>query len=147
MVLKEFSSNCRNFLAGRSGGCEPVRLSTILRDLGLSDTESTHSLGMEATEYDDVAWAPPAELAPPPPPNPPPSIKVVVSQPQKHGDGSTAFISYLVSTRTAIESYTAPEMSCRRRFQDFVWLHRAVNEEFPAVVLPPLPGKHRMRGY
>ncbi|KAJ3299302.1 intercellular trafficking and secretion [Borealophlyctis nickersoniae] len=46
--------------------------------------------------------------------------------------------------QTILETFAAPEVSARRRYQDFVWLHRTLSEEYPACILPPLPGKHRM---
>ncbi|KAJ3056199.1 intercellular trafficking and secretion [Rhizophlyctis rosea] len=71
-------------------------------------------------------------------------MRVSVTDPEKHGEGSSAFMTYLVITKTVIETYSAPEVSTRRRFQDFVWLHRTLSEEYPACIIPPLPGKHRM---
>ncbi|KND04159.1 hypothetical protein, variant [Spizellomyces punctatus DAOM BR117] len=72
------------------------------------------------------------------------ALKITVTDPQKHGEGSGAFVTYAVNTRTILDTYPRPEMSTRRRFQDFVWLHRSLGEEYPACIVPPLPGKHRM---
>ncbi|KAI8852825.1 hypothetical protein BC829DRAFT_383893 [Chytridium lagenaria] len=72
------------------------------------------------------------------------AVKVAVKEPQKHGEGSGSYVNYLVSTKTTIAEYAAPEIAVRRRFQDFVWLHRALSDEHPSCILPPLPGKHRM---
>ncbi|KAJ1560694.1 intercellular trafficking and secretion [Cladochytrium tenue] len=71
-------------------------------------------------------------------------LAVTVSDPQKHGDGGNAFVNYLVSSKTTLPSYSGSEFAVRRRFQDFVALHRALAEEAPTCVLPPLPDKHRM---
>ncbi|KAJ3059315.1 intercellular trafficking and secretion, partial [Quaeritorhiza haematococci] len=71
-------------------------------------------------------------------------LKISVTDPQKHGEGSGAYVTYLVSSNALLENYTSSSLSVRRRFQDFVWLHRTTSEEFPACILPPLPGKHRM---
>ncbi|KAI8810240.1 hypothetical protein BJ742DRAFT_801127 [Cladochytrium replicatum] len=71
-------------------------------------------------------------------------INIVVGEPQKHGEGASAYVSYQVSTKTILESFRNPEMSVRRRFQDFDWLHQQLTEELPDAILPPLPDKHRM---
>ncbi|KAI8896670.1 hypothetical protein BC833DRAFT_527970 [Globomyces pollinis-pini] len=62
------------------------------------------------------------------------STQVTVSEPLKHGEGSNAFVSYLVTSTKQV----------RRRFQDFVTLHRWFCETHPQCIIPPLPGKHRM---
>ncbi|KAJ3415707.1 intercellular trafficking and secretion [Chytridiales sp. JEL 0842] len=72
------------------------------------------------------------------------TLNVTVSEPQKHGEGSGAFVNYLISTKTNISIYANTEMSIRRRFHDFVWLQKSLMEEHPSCILPPLPGKHRM---
>ncbi|KAL2919983.1 intercellular trafficking and secretion [Polyrhizophydium stewartii] len=74
----------------------------------------------------------------------PRALSVVVSDPQKHGEGSSAFVSYLIRTRTTIDSFKSPEPAVRRRFQDFVTLHKLLADAHAACILPPLPGKHRM---
>ncbi|TPX59776.1 hypothetical protein PhCBS80983_g02221 [Powellomyces hirtus] len=72
------------------------------------------------------------------------ALKVAISDSQKHGDGSGAFVTYAVNSKTTLETFPRSTMSTRRRFQDFVWLHRTLTEEYPACIIPPLPGKHRM---
>jgi sorting nexin-4 len=62
------------------------------------------------------------------------SNQVKISDPIKHGEGSQAFVSYLVTA----------EKQVRRRFQDFVMLHRWLSEVYPQCIIPPLPSKHRM---
>ncbi|KAI9002291.1 hypothetical protein BC832DRAFT_532917 [Gaertneriomyces semiglobifer] len=72
------------------------------------------------------------------------ALRISISDPEKHGEGSSAFVSYAVTTKTLLDSFPRAEMSSRRRFQDFVWLNKTLTEDFPAVIIPPLPGKHRM---
>ncbi|KAJ9051987.1 intercellular trafficking and secretion [Entomophthora muscae] len=72
-------------------------------------------------------------------------MEILVSEHQKENENTTdAHISYLVTTKTSLPSFTAPEVSVRRRFQDFVWLFNGLTQEYPASVIPPLPEKHRM---
>ncbi len=60
--------------------------------------------------------------------------KVVVSDPLKHGEGSQAFVSYLVTSHKQV----------RRLFQDFIGLHKWLSDCYPQCIIPPLPSKHRM---
>lgn len=43
-----------------------------------------------------------------------------------------------------MKGFTAPNVSVRRRYQDFRWLYNALNRDYPERVLPPLPDKHRL---
>ncbi|KAI9318375.1 lipid binding protein [Dichotomocladium elegans] len=73
-------------------------------------------------------------------------MSIQITDPQKHPDTTQgAFISYLVTTTTTIETFASTRpRAVRRRFQDFVWLHNALTLEFPACIVPPLPEKHRL---
>ncbi|CAH7666422.1 hypothetical protein PPACK8108_LOCUS775 [Phakopsora pachyrhizi] len=51
------------------------------------------------------------------------------------------FVSYL----TNLPIYQSKSSSSRRRFQDFVFLHDHLVKDFPAVVVPPLPDKSRLK--
>ncbi|KAJ3163717.1 intercellular trafficking and secretion [Geranomyces michiganensis] len=72
------------------------------------------------------------------------ALTVTITDSQKHGEGSSAFVTYAVASKTTLDSFPRSTMSTRRRFQDFVWLHRTLTDEYPACIIPPLPGKHRM---
>ncbi|KAJ3168670.1 intercellular trafficking and secretion [Geranomyces variabilis] len=76
------------------------------------------------------------------------ALNVTITDSQKHGEGSSAFVTYAVTSKhfwkTTLDSFPRSTMSTRRRFQDFVWLHRTLTDEYPACIIPPLPGKHRM---
>ncbi|KAJ3229969.1 intercellular trafficking and secretion [Chytriomyces hyalinus] len=72
------------------------------------------------------------------------ALDISVSDPQKHGEGTSAFVNYLVTTKTSLEAFSSPVVSVRRRFQDFAWLHKALSDEYPYVILAALPGKHRL---
>ncbi|KAH7106931.1 hypothetical protein BKA62DRAFT_685544 [Auriculariales sp. MPI-PUGE-AT-0066] len=54
------------------------------------------------------------------------------------------YVSYLVTAQTNLPTFTAPNPTARRRFQDFVFLRENLAKDFPACVVPPLPDKHRM---
>ncbi|KAJ3765916.1 nexin sorting protein [Lentinula raphanica] len=64
-----------------------------------------------------------------------------VTDPQKElAETKDAYVSYL----TNLPMFSTPNPSARRRFQDFVFLREHLVKDFPACVVPPLPGKHRL---
>ena len=70
---------------------------------------------------------------------------VRIHDPEKHGEGSyDAHVTYGITTQTSLPSYAAPRCTSRRRYQDFAWLRSQLVREFQAVIVPPLPEKHRM---
>ncbi|CAG8675775.1 24264_t:CDS:10, partial [Racocetra persica] len=72
-------------------------------------------------------------------------MTITVTDPLKEFDGTKdAFISYLITTKTTLDTFTSPTVNVRRRFQDFVWLHSSLSRDFAACVVPPLPDRHRM---
>ncbi|KAF8320548.1 lipid binding protein [Cantharellus anzutake] len=72
-------------------------------------------------------------------------LDVELKDPVKELDGTKdAYISYLVCASTNLITFSSPKPSARRRFQDFVFLHENLVRDFPACVVPPLPGKHRL---
>ncbi|KXS17903.1 hypothetical protein M427DRAFT_54148 [Gonapodya prolifera JEL478] len=75
------------------------------------------------------------------------ALTVSVQDPQKHGEGTEAHTSYLVVAKSPHDILTHPTVSARRRFNEFTWLHRELAEEFPAAILPPLPGRRRLESY
>ena len=71
----------------------------------------------------------------------PPLFTFQITDPKKHGEGSTAFISYQIITTSALFPSSC---SVRRRFNEFDTLHKAMSDENPQCIMPPAPGKHRM---
>ncbi|KAI9497102.1 hypothetical protein BDB00DRAFT_868938 [Zychaea mexicana] len=73
-------------------------------------------------------------------------MNVRVEDPQKQSATMVqGYISYLVTTETSVETFSSPRpRSVRRRYQDFVWLHDALELEYPVCIVPPLPEKHRL---
>lgn len=62
-------------------------------------------------------------------------MHISVSDAQKHGDGTSPFVTFQVESGS---------FSVRRRFQDFVNLQQMLSTTHPACIVPPLPDKHRM---
>ncbi|KAJ8661579.1 hypothetical protein O0I10_002847 [Lichtheimia ornata] len=101
------------------------------------DTNSPRSYSIPTPPQNNVDENPPYHAK---------KMTIQVTDPQKHSEGPQgAYISYLVTTMTAVETFASSHpRPVRRRFQDFVWLHNALTLEFPACIVPPLPEKHRL---
>ncbi|KAL1915910.1 uncharacterized protein VTP21DRAFT_6298 [Calcarisporiella thermophila] len=70
---------------------------------------------------------------------------IAVTDPRKEQDGTKdTYVSYQITTKTTLEWFSQGTTTVRRRFQDFVTLYSLLSREFPAIVIPPLPEKHRM---
>ncbi|KAG7662724.1 SNX4 [[Candida] subhashii] len=87
------------------------------------------------------------------------SIKTSVSNPSRDLDAaSKPFISYLVTTTTdhpsvlKLSNEKKPNegekyltFSVRRRYGDFRYLYESLNNDFPTVMIPPLPSKSNFK--
>jgi len=71
-----------------------------------------------------------------------PDLAVSVANPQKVGEGMSAYFTYEVTTKTSLPQYTFGQFSVTRRFRDFDWLHTQLALKFPGAIVPPLPEKH-----
>eukprot|EP00741_Cyanophora_paradoxa_P009034 tig00001443_g8747.t1 len=70
-----------------------------------------------------------------------PDLVIVVSDPQKQGDGMQAYVTYKIQTKTTFPQFRWGEFSVHRRYKDFVWLHQNLVERHQGVLIPPLPEK------
>ncbi|KAA8900486.1 Vps5 C terminal like-domain-containing protein [Sphaerosporella brunnea] len=70
-----------------------------------------------------------------------PLFEIVVGDPHKVGDLTSAHTVYNVRTKTTSKQYRVPEFSVARRYSDFLWLYKALNNNNPGVVVPPPPEK------
>lgn len=77
-----------------------------------------------------------------------PAARISISDPQKQGEGMSAFISYKVHTEFLRPVDKLPAGSTVfnviRRFSDFVWLREAMHEAFPYLLVPALPEKQAL---
>jgi len=67
------------------------------------------------------------------------SMAISVSEPEKHGEGVKAFVSYKVTSKTTHPDFPPEEIYVRRRFNDFQWLRNQLTEQYPELLVPPLP--------
>ena len=66
-----------------------------------------------------------------------------VSNPNREAVGSReSYISYLVTTHSTLPVFSRSDFKVRRRYNDFVFLHNALQQQYPACAVPPLPDRH-----
>lgn len=70
-------------------------------------------------------------------------IEISITEPQKIGDGMSAYMAYRVTTRTNKPLFKKKEFSVTRRFSDFLGLHDKLTEKYLKVgrIIPPAPEK------
>ena len=69
---------------------------------------------------------------------------ISVSEPVKQGEGLSGYISYKINTETSWPCFNQREFSVIRRYNDFLWLHQHLCQDFPGLVVPPLPEKQNL---
>ncbi|GAB6032425.1 hypothetical protein CHUAL_011063 [Chamberlinius hualienensis] len=70
-------------------------------------------------------------------------LEISVTDPQKIGDGMSAYMAYKVSTRTNLSYFKHKQFSTMRRFSDFLGLHDKLAEKHTHLgrLVPPAPEK------
>uniref|UniRef100_A0A8C6UQG4 Sorting nexin 1a n=1 Tax=Neogobius melanostomus TaxID=47308 RepID=A0A8C6UQG4_9GOBI len=70
-------------------------------------------------------------------------IQVSVKEPEKIGDGMTAYMAYKVFTQTTLAMFRSPTLSVRRRYSDFLGLYEKLSEKHGpnGHIVPPPPEK------
>ncbi|GAC97960.1 hypothetical protein PHSY_005548 [Pseudozyma hubeiensis SY62] len=69
------------------------------------------------------------------------TFNIKVGDPQRIGDPMTAHIVYTVRTTTDNPSFRSSHFSALRRYRDFRWLHAALVQNNPGIIVPPVPEK------
>nr|NP_001285586.1 sorting nexin 1, isoform B [Drosophila melanogaster]AHN54101.1 sorting nexin 1, isoform B [Drosophila melanogaster] len=71
-------------------------------------------------------------------------ISIVVSDPQKIGDGMGSYLAYKVTTKTNIPKFKRSEFSTLRRFSDFLGIHDLLVGKYMRLgrIIPPAPSKN-----
>ncbi|KDN40095.1 Vps5-domain-containing protein [Tilletiaria anomala UBC 951] len=69
------------------------------------------------------------------------TFEIKVGDPQKVGDPVTAHTVYTVRTKTDCSNFRALQFSVLRRYNDFRWLHAALVNNNPGMIVPPVPEK------
>ena len=70
-------------------------------------------------------------------------FEITVSNPEKIGDGMSAYIAYSIVTKTSMPSFKNPESTVKRRFSDFLGLSQRISEKYmqKGRIVPPPPEK------
>lgn len=70
-------------------------------------------------------------------------ISIMVSDPQKIGEGMGSYMVYSVTTRTTLPFFRRQSMSVNRRFSDFLGLHSklSMKHSHSGRIIPPPPAK------
>ncbi len=69
------------------------------------------------------------------------NFNIKVGDPQRIGDPMTAHIVYTVRTNTDCTNFRSQQFSSLRRYRDFRWLHAALVQNNPGIIVPPVPEK------
>ncbi|XP_054878762.1 sorting nexin-7 [Poeciliopsis prolifica] len=72
-------------------------------------------------------------------------IFVTVDNPESHISAIETFITYRVVSRTTRSEFDSSEYEVRRRYQDFLWLKGRLEENYPTLIVHPLPEKFVMK--
>mmetsp|Transcript_4846 Transcript_4846/g.12497 ORF Transcript_4846/g.12497 Transcript_4846/m.12497 type:complete len:486 (-) Transcript_4846:407-1864(-) len=84
------------------------------------------------TEREADATAPQAADSP---------FHVTVTDPVRQGEGMHAYMVYHVNTKTSLPQFQLGEFRVARRYRDFDWLFHQLADNWPGVIVPPLPEK------
>lgn len=68
-------------------------------------------------------------------------FEITVSNPEKKGDGMTAYTCYSVNTKLETLPSKYRQVSVPRRYRDFVWLRKKLVSRGDGWLVPPLPAK------
>lgn len=70
-------------------------------------------------------------------------IDITVGEPQRVGEGMSAYVVYRVTTRTDLPYFRKSQFSVNRRFSDFLGLHEKLSEKHLHLgrIIPPTPEK------
>uniref|UniRef100_A0A914XKR7 PX domain-containing protein n=1 Tax=Plectus sambesii TaxID=2011161 RepID=A0A914XKR7_9BILA len=69
-------------------------------------------------------------------------LEVRVDKPEKIMSTMDTYITFRVLTKTRRSDFMQSEYEVRRRYNDFVWLRQRLEQEYPMLLIPPLPEKH-----
>ena len=59
----------------------------------------------------------------------------------------SSHVNYTVNTNTTNEKYSYSQSVVVRRYNDFLWLHDILTDEYPYAVIPPMPEKNTMNRF
>ncbi|SJX65710.1 related to Vacuolar protein sorting-associated protein VPS5 [Sporisorium reilianum f. sp. reilianum] len=69
------------------------------------------------------------------------TFTIKVGDPQRIGDPMTGHTVYTVRVQTDCPAFRSQHLSSLRRYRDFRWLHAALVQNNPGIIVPPVPEK------
>ena len=70
-----------------------------------------------------------------------PNLQVEVVSPEVRGEGSKRYVVYTVKMKSSLPVYQKNESTVVRRYSDFEWLHKELEQSDTKMAVPPLPEK------
>ncbi|CAF1058726.1 unnamed protein product [Rotaria sordida] len=69
------------------------------------------------------------------------AIQVEVTSPEIRGVGSKRYVDYTVKVKTTLPIFSQNESVIHRRYSDFEWLHKELENADTKIAVPSLPDK------
>ncbi|EKX49074.1 hypothetical protein GUITHDRAFT_68216 [Guillardia theta CCMP2712] len=70
--------------------------------------------------------------------------QVIVVNPEKHGQGIGAYLTYELRTRMKGGAFGEREFAVRRKYNDFIWLRNVLAADYPHFLVPVLAEKEKL---
>ncbi|CAF1049960.1 unnamed protein product [Rotaria sordida] len=69
------------------------------------------------------------------------AIQIEVTSPEIRGVGSKRYVDYTVKVKTTLPIFSQNESVIHRRYSDFEWLHKELENADTKIAVPSLPDK------
>jgi len=70
-----------------------------------------------------------------------PALQIEVISPEIRGVGSKQYVEYTVKMKTTLPIFNQTESTVQRRYSNFQWLHKELENADTKLMVPPLPEK------
>jgi sorting nexin-3/12 len=70
-----------------------------------------------------------------------PTLQIEVTSPEILGEGSKRYVDYTVKVQTTLPIFERSESVVHRRYSQFEWLHKELEQSNMKIVVPSLPDK------
>jgi sorting nexin-3/12 len=68
-------------------------------------------------------------------------LQIEITTPEVRGEGSKRYVDYTVKLKTSLPVFDQNESTVHRRYSDFEWLHKELEQADTKIAVPPLPEK------
>ncbi len=70
-----------------------------------------------------------------------PALQIEITSPEIRGEGSKRYVDYTVKLHTTLPIFEQNESIVHRRYSQFEWLHKELENSDTKMAIPPLPDK------